>query len=314
MKPLHLPKPVHLLLLALGMLGGCGAITVKTDPGHSERTLAATRMAPPTAAAAKAAKPTPASSADGLRLARLLRDQQRMEAATEVYAQLEQRNALAPLELLEYASVAASVQAPADSLALFGRARRALAHTTLAPAAAATVCNGLGRARMALGQTDAALRDFECALRADADNVVALNASGVLQDAAGRHAEARVLLERANQLAPADSRILNNLALSHLASRDNAQAVRLLRQAQAPDQPALALNLALAYTLQGDERAARSTLQALMPEALAARALADFTLRRDRIAAGAPVGDELLAASRQQLALREAGSEGRGNE
>ena len=36
MKPLHLPKPVHLLLMVLGMLGGCGAITVKTDPGHSE--------------------------------------------------------------------------------------------------------------------------------------------------------------------------------------------------------------------------------------------------------------------------------------
>lgn len=314
MKPLKTPKLVHLLLLALGLLGGCGAITVKTDPGHSERLLAATRTnaAVKPAVPAAAAKAAPASAADGLRLARLLRDQQRLEAAAEVYAQLEQRNALAPLELLEYASVAAAVQPPVDSLALFGRARRALEPATLAPAATATVCNGLGRARMALGQTDAALRDFDCTLAADADNVVALNAKGVLLDADGRHAEARTLLERASQLAPADSRILNNLALSYLASRDNARAVRLLRQAQAPDQPALALNLALAYTLQGDERAARTTLLAMMPETLATRALADFSGRRDRIAAGAPVADELLAASRQQLALRE--SEGRGHE
>ncbi len=312
MKTSFFPRRGHLLLLTLGMLSGCGAITLKTDPGHSERTIAATRNPAPATAAPRPAKL--ASSAEGLSLARLLRDQQRLAAATEVYAQLEQRDALTPLELLEYASVAASVQAPADSLALFGRARRALAQSTLAPAAAATLCNGLGRARMALGQTDAALRDFACTLRADPDNLVALNAGGVLEDAAGRHAEARVLFERAIELAPADSRILNNLALSYLASGDSAQALRLLRQVQAPGQPALALNLALAYTLQGDERAARSTLQALMPEALAARALADFALRRERIAAGAPVGDELLAASHLQLTLREAGAEDRGNE
>lgn len=327
------PYPLHLLLLAFGLLGGCGAITVKTDPARSERTIAAsTRSALPARAAAMPERQATAASsngnrgarsgndtaaaqaanADGLRLARLLRDQQRLQAASEVYAQLEQRQALAPLELLEYASVAAAVLPAADSLALYGRARQALRQSTLSAAASATLCNGLGRARMALGQTDAALADFDCTLQAEPDNVAALNAKGVLLDAAARHAEARALFARANQLAPADLRILNNLALSHLASQDNAEAIRLLRQAQAPDQPALALNLALAYSLQGDQNAASATLRPIMSEALATLALADFSARRARIAAGAPVAGELLAASRQQLALREAN--GPGNE
>lgn len=307
----RLPRPAHLLLLTLGMLGGCGAITVKTDPALSARTVPVAARVAPIEAVKPESKPQ-ASAADGLRLARLLRDQQRLQAATEVYAQLEQRSALAPLEMLEYASVAAAVLPPEQSLALYGRARRALGQTALPPAASATLCAGLGQARMALGQTDAALADFDCVLKADADNVSALNAKGVLLDAAGDHAGARALFERANVLAPADTRVLNNLALSHLASRDHAKAVRLLRQAQTPEQPALTLNLALAYTLQGDDKAARSTLASLMPEPLAEHALADFDARRARIAAGQPVADELLAASRHLLALRQA--EGPGNE
>lgn len=288
-----------LLLSAALALPGCGAITVRDAPQTS------TRQLPPTSAAiAKTAQDT---ATTGLKLARLLRDQGRFEAAVGVYGQLERRGDLKPLELLEYASVAAQVQAPQDSLALFGRARQALASSTVrtTPASTATLCNGLGRARLALGQNDAALGDFDCALAALPDDVIALNAKAVLLDARGDHAQARELLGRAREIAPADFRVLNNLALSWLASGDSAQAIRLLSQSQLSEWPTLRLNLAFAQAMQGEDADARQTLAGLMSPALAQRALDDFAQRRARIRAGEPVAQELLEASRQLLPLRE---------
>lgn len=245
------------------------------------------------------------NSADGLKLARLLRDQGRLEGATLVYAQLDQRGELQPLEQLEYASVASQVRTPAESLALFGHARRVLnsAGTPMTPAATATLCNGLGRARMALGQTDAAFSDFDCTLAVAPDNVQALNAKGVLLSARGQHDSARQLLQRALELDPADMRVLNNLALAHLASGETAQAIRLFAQTESPQWPTLRLNLAFAQALQGDEERARQTLAAIMSNNQVALALDDFRQRRQRIREGAPLAEELLAASRRLLPL-----------
>lgn len=295
--------------LLASLLSACSGITIQAAPAPSTRNL-------PTAAPAAQATPPqpPASAADGLKLARLLRDQGRYEAAADVYAQLEQRRELQPLELLEYATVAAQVQTPQDSLALFGRARHALgeAGATLSPATRVALCNGLGRARLALGQSDAALADFDCALAAVPDDLTALNAKGVLLDARGDHAEAQQLLSRALEIAPADFRILNNLALSYLASGDSARATRLLSQTELRGWPTLRLNLAFAHALGGDDARARQTLLTLMDAAQADHALADFAQRRERIRAGAPIADELLSASRQALPLIPASREGDG--
>lgn len=302
------------LLVLLAMLSACSGITIKADSSAAPSTRnviaqssnASTAPRPPTAGAD--------SVAEGLKLARLLRDQGRYEGAAGVYAQLEQRGSLKPLELLEYASVAAPVQSPRDNLALFGRARRALneAGVTLPPGGAVTLCNGLGRARMALGQRDAAMTDFDCTLAADPNNVAALNAKGVLLDAGGEHEQARKLLSHAWELDPSDFRVLNNLALSHLASGDAQQAIRLLSQADAAKLPTLTLNLAFAQVLQGDEGSARKTLEGIMAPALVPQALDDFAQRRQRIRDGAPVAAELMAASRHVLRLREKEANGNG--
>lgn len=287
-------------LIALSLLlSGCGAITVRDAPSASARNLPA-----PTAAAPKAPQDTTAA---GLKLARLLRDQGRFEAAAGVYAQLEQRGELKPLELLEYATVAAPVSSSQQNLALFGRVRQALqaSGTKPTPAATASLCNGLGRARLALGQNDAALNDFDCTLAVLPDDVVALNGKGVLLDARNQHEQARRLLTRANQIDPADFRVLNNLALSYLASGDADQAIRLLSQAQTSQWPTLKLNLAFAQALQGDEQRARQTLSGFLSPALTQHAMADFAQRRERIRAGEPVAQELLEASRQLLPLRD---------
>lgn len=311
---LHLPpkRSATLLLAAAStLLSACGGLTIRTESGPGP----ATRNTPPKAAAASAPpRAVTDPVADGLQLARLMRDQGRYEGATEIYAQLEQRGKLSPLELLEYASVAARVQPAQDSLALYGRARRAMREsaTPATPDATATLCNGLGRARMALGQSDTALSDFECTLAAAPDNVVALNAKGVLLDAKGAHDQARVLLQQANELDPADLRVLNNLALSHLASGDAVKAEQLLSQAtqnqQTPLWASLQLNLAFAQWLQGQETRAQQSLSALMDESQVRQALSDFSQRRARIQGGSPLATELLAASRQWLPLREKAS------
>jgi Flp pilus assembly protein TadD len=287
------------LCLLLGLLSGCGTITVRDAPNTATRTLP--EPAP------KQNKQPQSNAATGLKLARMLRDQGSYESASSIYAQLERRGELQPLELLEYATVAAQVQTPQDSLALFGRARHALRGSDSKLAAGTTValCNGLGRARMALGQNEAALTDFDCSLAAQPDDLTALNAKGVLLDSRGEHAQARELFNRALQIAPADFRVLNNLALSWLASGDSAQAIRLLSQSQVPEWPTLRLNLAFAQALAGDEEQARKTLGALLSPALAQHALDDFARRRERIRGGEPLAQELLEASRTLLPLRE---------
>ena len=302
----RLARPLAASLLA-ALLSACG-ITIKADSSNGP---AGTRQVPPATANTPAPPRAPANAAEsnveGLKLARLLRDQGRYEGAAGVYSQLEQRGALKPLELLEYASVAAPVQGPQENLALFGRARRALneANVTLSPAATVTLCNGLGRARMVLGQRDAALADFDCALGADPNNVSALNAKGVLLDASGDHQGARKLFSQALELDPSDFRVMNNLALSHLASGDAEQAVRLLSQGDPAAQPTLTLNLAFARAFKGDEAGARETLSTIMSPSLVPHALEDFAQRRQRIRNGSSVAAELLAASRQLLTLRE---------
>lgn len=287
------------LCALLGLLSGCGTITVRDAPNTATRNLPET--------ASKQAKQTQSNAATGLKLARMLRDQGSYEAASGIYAQLERRGELQPLELLEYASVAAQIQTPQDSLALYGRTRRALQESGIKtnPASTAALCNGLGRARMALGQSDAALADFDCTLAAQPDDLTALNAKGVLLDARGEHAQARTLFNQAHEIAPADFRVINNLALSWLASGDSTQAIRLLSQAQVPEWPTLRLNLAFAQALAGDEEQARKTLSELMSPALAQHALDEFARRRERIRNGEPLAQELLEASRSLLPLRE---------
>lgn len=305
---------VFALILALT---GCGAISVRNEAVLSSRTLLAASTVAGLPAAVPARQPQEESAAklateretrrgEGLRLARLLRDQGSFQSAAEVYAQMDRKQLLTPLELLEYATTAATVQASQDSLALFGRARRELQRSgeALSPAARIALCGGLGRARLALGQTQEALHDFECVLQQDADNLPALNASGVALDALGRHEEARTRFARAAALDPADFRVLNNLALSHLASGNASEAIRLLNQASATGLPTARLNLALAYLLDGQDAQARQSLGFLSGR-MADKALQTLESYRARIRAGAPVAAEFLAASRQLLALRE---------
>ncbi|MEQ4617094.1 MAG: tetratricopeptide repeat protein [Corticimicrobacter sp.] len=272
-------------------LGGCASLG-----GTSASTTAA------------ADKELTGSLAEGLRLARMLRDNGRMEGAAGIYARLDQRGELKGALLLEYATVAATVSSPRQALALFGRARQEMGGDpmVLPPATGVALCNGLGRARLALGQTDAALGDFDCALKLDAVNTVALNGKAVILDAQGEHEQAQALWRQAQEIDPADFTLLNNLALSYLSQGKTDETIRLLRQLDMPrNMPTLTLNLALAYLLENQPEQADQALRQLVSERQAEQLQAQLMRYSTRIREGEPVAAELLVASRQMLALQD---------
>ncbi|TYL40948.1 tetratricopeptide repeat protein [Dickeya sp. ws52] len=240
---------------------------------------------------------------EGLKLARLLRDQGRQEAAAEVYARLDVRGKLNGTEMLEYATVAGPVRQPAEALTLYSRARDALGgHLDEMSAPQATaICVGMGRAQLALGRTAAAQQDFDCALRRDARNATALNGMGVLLDAQGRHDEARRRFEQVLSIEPGNIAVMNNLALSWLASGQSENAINQLRRADL-NNPSVRLNLALAWLYQGNEDNARNVLSQMADASRVDALITHLGARVARLKSG-NASETLLMASTQPLAL-----------
>lgn len=249
------------------------------------------------------------SKDEGLKLARLLRDQGRLEAAVEVYARLDSRGRLTGSELLEYASVAAPIRSPQDTLSLYARARQQLGGDPqeMQKTEALALCLGMGRAQLALGRIQMAQQDFQCALTAVPDNAGALNGMGVMLDASGRHDEARIQFNKALHSDPSDLAALNNLALSWLSSGQADKAVELLRTT-GHSAPATQLNLALAFLYEGHDEQARKTLAGIAsPDRI--ESLMDTLARQasELKQAQSPArGSSLLIASRSPLQLSDA--------
>lgn len=244
---------------------------------------------------------------EALHLAHTLRDNQRLQAAYEVYARMDERGQLSGSYLLEYASVASTVRPPREALALLERSRVSLGGDiqALPSAQQVALCAGLGRARLALGQSALAERDFRCAVQAGPQNPQALNGLGVALNLQGNSEQARQQFEKALEIDPGYSAALNNLALAWLAAGDSAQAIGLLNQARGQGDISLQLNLALAYVLAGHEDTARSVLLEHIEARQADTILASFRTAQARVNAGAPLNSELLAASQQPLKLVE---------
>jgi len=244
---------------------------------------------------------------EALRLAHTLRDNQRYQAAYEVYARMDERGQLKGSYLLEYASIAATVRPAGEALALYQRTRAELGGNPAKLPAEQTLalCSGLGRAHLALGRAALAERDFRCAVRAVPDDTQALNGLGVAYNLQRRERDARTQFEKALEIDPSYAPALNNLALSWLASGDSAKAIGLLNQARGQGDIALQLNLALAYVFSGHDDTAQAVLLENMEAQYAGQILQQFRNARARVDAGAPLASELLAASQQPLALSE---------
>ncbi|MCU1720272.1 tetratricopeptide repeat protein [Pseudomonas sp. 5P_5.1_Bac1] len=243
---------------------------------------------------------------EALKLARVLRDNGRLEGAFEVYQRLDQRSSLKGAYLLEYASVAAAVRPPRDAWALYDRARQQSDLAALDPAQRQALCGGLGRAALALGNASSAEQNFSCALKVDGEpsqRAQLLNGLGVAQTLLGQRPAARESFQQALALEPGYSPATNNLALSWLADGERSKAIGLLNGARQNGEVALQLNLALAWVLDGHDDTALRILEENLEPHYAQDILERFRATRERIANGAPVDSELLAASQQPLKL-----------
>ena len=153
-----------------------------------------------------------------LRLARMLVAQGRYEGALGVYAELDRRGGMDAKTLLEYAGIASLIEPPRATLTLFTRTK-ALAEAEkvkFAPAEEAGLLTGLGRAYMAAARMSDARSALERAVELDDKNVSALNAYGIVLDAAGEHEEAVKYFDKALAQSPTNVQVLNNLSLIHI--------------------------------------------------------------------------------------------------
>ena len=245
------------------------------------------------------------TAAESLRLARLLRDNDRLAAAADIYATMDKKGELGPREVLEYASVSGAIHPPQDALPLYVRAEQQLSSDgrTLGADERLAVCLGIGRGRLALNQLDDAVASFNCALAVDEANIAALNGLGVALTAQGHLADGNQTLTRALDLDPSNVAVQNNLALGKLAAGDSKGAIALLNTEEARANPTLVLNLALAYLLQGNEVQARRALEANFSNIKTAGLVKSLQQLAGRLRAGQRNPAVFLAASLRPLSL-----------
>ncbi|WP_417796600.1 hypothetical protein [Terasakiella pusilla] len=248
-------------------------------------------------------EPVSESKAQGLRLARIMRDNARFAAAVDVYAHLEKDNQLNAAETLEYASVAANVMTARDVLPLFVMAKQRIEQRGAMSADEQLVlCLGIGRGQLALQQLEGAIKQLECVLNIDKENVQALNGLGVAYNALNQTEIATDYFTRAQERDPSNLAVRNNLALSWINQGEVEEAIRLLEVESDQRNPTQILNLALAHLLMDDELQARGVLATGLPGVNVDGVLKSLSKRVSRIKGG-DAGYELLAASRQPISL-----------
>lgn len=122
---------------------------------------------------------------------------------------------------------------------------------------------GLGRVALASGDPAGAAGHFGRALEREPQSVRALNGLAVTHDLQGDHETAQTIYARALAEDPTNRGIANNLALSEvLSGRFDTGVGRLEELAtHATELPQARHNLALAYGLLGNERAARRLIE-----------------------------------------------------
>ncbi len=140
---------------------------------------------------------------------------------------------------------------------------------------------GFGNTLVALGQPAQAIAQYEKAMR-EREDVRLFNAIGVAYDQMSDHDMAQAYYRTGLATAPGNLNINNNLGLSLLLAGDLDGAIAMLRKVAADRRstPRQRLNLALAFGLAGESRAAAEIARMDLDEAEVQRNVAYYeTLR-----------------------------------
>ena len=308
-RPQAAMKTASLFVLSAAalMLSGCASLAgAGSDSPMPERTIKERTPSEVVTAPKKGRE-------SALRLARMLVAQGRYEGALGVYAELDRRGGMDAKTLLEYAGIASLIEPPRATLTLFTRTK-ALAEAEkvkFAPAEEAGLLTGLGRAYMASARMSDARSALERAVELDDKNVSALNAYGIVLDAAGEHEEAVKYFDKALAQSPTNVQVLNNLALAKLGMNDAKGALKVLGDAEnfsSSDASGVLtpkMNLAFVQFMTGSADRSRETLQSFMTNEQAEDALKKFAAMKSRIDAGeSTLADECLRAAEKMIEIR----------
>lgn len=124
------------------------------------------------------------------------------------------------------------------------------------------VAAAYGKALADIGQLEQASAVLSQAHTEDRPDWRVLSAQGSIADQMGNHTRAREFYHRAQQIAPNEPSILNNLGLSYVLTKELALAEETLRKAaKLPGaDPRIQANLALALRLRGKEATAGAAI------------------------------------------------------
>lgn len=143
------------------------------------------------------------------------------------------------------------------------------------------ILRGLGNTMIALGQPAQAIVQYEKAMRIKED-IKLFNALGVAYDRLNDHEMAQAYYRTGLENNPGNLNINNNLGLSLVLAGDFDQAITVLRKVAADQRstPRQRLNLALAFGLAGESKAAEEVARMDLDEAAVQRNVAYYeTLR-----------------------------------
>ncbi|WP_219701617.1 tetratricopeptide repeat protein [Marinomonas lutimaris] len=276
-----------LLVCFVVLLGGCSTQVTKSSSQISESKTVETDTAE-----------------EALKLAHLLRNNGRYQAAYEVYEKMDEKGQLEGPFVLEYASLSASILSASEAIALYKRAQGELGKE-VSDSQQQAICVGLGRAYLELAQLNKAKEQFQCALEASPQSVMALNGLGVIASMNGDVSTAQENLQGALDIAPSNEIVLNNLALSWLSSGEFQKAISLLKTKQSSQNMSTRLNLALAYVLIDREDMARELLLKNISRNKTEAILDSYVTSKYRIKNGSDISAEILALTNSPFSLKD---------
>ena len=151
----------------------------------------------------------------------------------------------------------------------------------------------LGRAQLAGNRTREAIDTLERAQELAPRDLRIITARGIALDRLSRHEDAQSVYRQGLRIDPTDFALLSNLALSRGLSGAPEEGIRILRELVRDGEADARTrgNLALLYGLSGQEREARATLAGDLNDEEISENIAYYRELRELLSAGRDIGE-----------------------
>lgn len=179
-----------------------------------------------------------------------------------------------------------------SELGQFSRASNALLSAAALRPRNAEIQGEMGRLALYQGDAEAALTNYQSALKIDGRNLRALTGFAVSLDYLSRHDEAQVIYKRALAAYPTNFPLMSNNALSMVIAGDRSAGIKILEELVMDYQngEAARANLAIAYVLDGRKKDAEAILAGIFSKDEISVEIRKYMEIRKKMADGENVG------------------------